>query len=176
MKQSTSLHVMLLCIHCTLFNFTLLYFFYCICSLSLQKCCFIPCMLSTAHRENDFTFPPWTVIRALVRPLLLRLNHLWIIAEEAHLPGSERWGGWAVSAEKAHKALGSVAPGQKPTSSAWCTPPSDPVQGRTKQQHLSLPCYSKEINTQRRRNVYVTLPSDSAEPGPHDWPPDDRRT
>lgn len=36
---------------------------------------------------------------------------------EVDLPGSEQWGGWAVSAEKVHKALCSVSPGQTPTSS-----------------------------------------------------------
>lgn len=36
---------------------------------------------------------------------------------EVNLPGSEQWGGWAVSVEKAHRALGSVSPGRTPTSS-----------------------------------------------------------
>ena len=39
-------------------------------------------------------------------------------SEEAGLPGSEPWDGWAVSAGTAHKALGSVSPGRTPASSA----------------------------------------------------------
>lgn len=56
------------------------------------------------------------------------MNHLWIRGSKVDVPGSEPWGGWAVSAGRAHKVLCSVSPGQTPTSSAWCTPLSDPVQ------------------------------------------------
>lgn len=89
------------------------------------------------------------------------------------LPGSERWDGWAVSAGRAHTALCSVSPGQTPTSSAWCTPLSDPVQWHTQQwEHVMMMMMIQLVQIQTHdQKCSFMLPFDSAELGPHGWPP-----